>query len=130
MTKLKYVEALLDGVKQAIVDCNFSIDVRFASLFKLLAFNIMYFICYRLLLSIDRSRGACDAFDTVELAKKFTNCTPCCVVGIDLSGNPEVCLFFPQNFTISLINYYQMNKSNTNKILFNSCYFSLSLVCC
>ena len=50
-------------------------------------------VLYRLLLSIDRSKEIVDALETVKLAQQYNKSIPAIVVGIDLSGNPEVRMF-------------------------------------
>lgn len=69
----------------------------------------MYWIdllSYSLLLSIDRSQSVAEAYDTVELALKYSNESNdhhARVVGIDLSGDPNV----------SYVHHNQMCGSNT-----------------
>ncbi|XP_045608180.1 adenosine deaminase-like protein isoform X1 [Procambarus clarkii] len=48
-------------------------------------------IIVRLLLSIDRSRGVDDAWDTLQLAKEYISCEmyKFLICGIDVSGNPK-----------------------------------------
>ncbi|XP_071965194.1 N6-Methyl-AMP deaminase-like [Antedon mediterranea] len=70
MTKQSYVEAVLKGIEKAIKE-DLNIIVRF-------------------LLSVDRSRGVDVAMETIELAKQFNSKSNGIVIGIDLSGNPNL----------------------------------------
>ncbi|KAG8144860.1 hypothetical protein E2320_013267, partial [Naja naja] len=69
MTKRTYVEAVLEGIKQCQEE-GLDIDVRF-------------------LVSVDRSKGAVVAKETVKLAGDFLLSTDGVVLGLDLSGNPK-----------------------------------------
>ncbi|XP_026581541.1 adenosine deaminase-like protein [Pseudonaja textilis] len=69
MTKRTYVEAVLEGIKQCQEE-GLDIDVRF-------------------LVSVDRSKGAVTAKETVKLAGDFLLSTNGVVLGLDLSGNPK-----------------------------------------
>ncbi|ETE72691.1 Adenosine deaminase-like protein, partial [Ophiophagus hannah] len=69
MTKRTYVEAVLEGIKQCQEE-GLDIDVRF-------------------LVSVDRSKGAVAAKETVKLAGDFLLSTDGVVLGLDLSGNPK-----------------------------------------
>ncbi|XP_032888506.1 adenosine deaminase-like protein isoform X1 [Amblyraja radiata] len=70
MSKKSYVEAILEAIKQCRQE-NMDIDVRF-------------------LLSIDRRGGPTVAMETVKLAEEFFTSSDGLVVGLDLSGDPEV----------------------------------------
>ncbi|XP_070619687.1 N6-Methyl-AMP deaminase [Erythrolamprus reginae] len=69
MTKRTYVETVLEGIKQCQEE-GLDIDVRF-------------------LVSVDRSKGAVAAKETVKLAGDFFLSTDGVVLGVDLSGNPK-----------------------------------------
>ncbi|XP_033109542.1 adenosine deaminase-like protein isoform X2 [Anneissia japonica] len=70
MTKQSYVEAVLQAIEKCMQE-NVKIIVRF-------------------LLSVDRSRGVNVAMETVQLAKQFKESSKGIVIGVDLSGNPNV----------------------------------------
>uniref|UniRef100_A0A1I7ZEW5 A_deaminase domain-containing protein n=1 Tax=Steinernema glaseri TaxID=37863 RepID=A0A1I7ZEW5_9BILA len=70
MTKMDYVNAIVNGIKAAT---SGSCD-----------------IVVRVLLSIDRARGLKDAKDTVELLRTLVEQNEQLIVGLDLSGNPKV----------------------------------------
>ncbi|XP_070809453.1 N6-Methyl-AMP deaminase [Pituophis catenifer annectens] len=70
MTKRTYVETVLEGIKQCQEE-GLDIDVRF-------------------LVSVDRSKGAVAAKETVKLAGDFLLSSDGVVLGLDLSGNPKV----------------------------------------
>ncbi|KAK9393830.1 adenosine deaminase-like [Crotalus adamanteus] len=69
MTKRTYLEAVLEGIKQCKEE-GLDIDVRF-------------------LVSVDRSKGAAAAKETVKLAEDFLLSTDGLVLGLDFSGNPK-----------------------------------------
>ncbi|XP_069480861.1 adenosine deaminase-like protein isoform X2 [Ambystoma mexicanum] len=70
MTKRTYVEAILEGIKQAKEE-SLDIDVRF-------------------LVALDRRAGPEFAKDTVKLAQEFLLSSDGTVLGLDLSGDPTV----------------------------------------
>lgn len=71
LTKQKYIEAVLTGIREYQQENNNNIIVKF-------------------LVSIDRRRGVNDARENIELAKEYFKQSNGIVVGIDLSGDPNV----------------------------------------
>ncbi|XP_064079990.1 adenosine deaminase-like protein [Macrobrachium nipponense] len=79
MTKEQYIEAVLNVMIEEMQRSN---------------------IIVRLLISVDRARGVSDAWDTLQIAKKYKNINKYkhLICGLDVSGNPnsgDLCEYLP-----------------------------------